>query len=93
VAHPHDQNPDRLPCACGKPALIFNRQCLDCWRRDHTHACTQADPWREGKYPPGDKVEHPDAESIGDRDFGGGEYCERYRCPHCGHTFYVELPQ
>jgi hypothetical protein len=80
-------------CDCGKVALVNAGQCLDCWRRAHTFTCTAADPWSPEKVPAGDRVVHPDAECQGDRDFGGGEYCERYSCPHCGHAFYVELPQ
>jgi hypothetical protein len=36
--------------------------------------------------------EHPDAEEI-EVDYGSmyGSY-ERYRCPHCGLKFWVELP-
>jgi hypothetical protein len=58
--------------------------------RAPAHTCTAADPWAPGK---GTPALHPDAETLADRDFGGGEYCEKYRCPHCGLTFYVELPQ
>lgn len=54
------------------------------------HICTKEDPWTPEK---GSRSTHPDAEYLFDRDFGGGEYCEKYRCPHCGHSFYVELPQ
>jgi len=57
---------------------------------DGRHVCTADDPWTPEK---SDRAIHPDAEYLGDRDFGLGEYCERYRCPHCGHSFYVELPQ
>jgi len=54
------------------------------------HICTKDDPWTPDK---GTPCQHPDAEYLGDRDFGLGEYCEKYLCPHCGKTFYVELPQ
>lgn len=54
------------------------------------HICTKADPWTPEK---GEWASHPDAEYLGDRDFGLGEYCQQYSCPHCGHQFYVELPQ
>jgi hypothetical protein len=54
--------------------------------------CTKGDPW-DGTKDLGLRVEHPDAESVGDRDYGGGEYCASYRCPHCGKRFEVELPQ
>lgn len=52
--------------------------------------CTKDDPWSPEK---GDKCIHPDAASGEDRDFGGGEYCASYTCPHCKKHFYVELPQ
>lgn len=52
--------------------------------------CTAADPWTPEK---ARAALHPDAVQGEDRDFGGGEYCEKYRCPHCGKSFYVELPQ
>lgn len=52
--------------------------------------CTKEKPWTEAE---GRWATHPDAEDIGERDFGGGEYCVHYRCPNCGHSFYVELPQ
>lgn len=86
---------DRPRCACGAVALYKSEppQCLDCWRRDHTFVCTAADPWHPDKVPKGDHTVHPDAVSGEDRDFGGGEYCESYTCPNCGHHFYVELPQ
>lgn len=55
--------------------------------------CTADDPYtpeKSGK----NRVEHPDAVSHGeDRDYGGGEYCVSYKCPHCGKSFEVELPQ
>ncbi len=37
---------------------------------------------------------HPDAKYMGD-DYGsladGGSY-KKYECPHCGRTFYEQLP-
>lgn len=57
---------------------------------DNRHICTKEDPWSPEK---SKTAIHPDADYLGDRDFGGGEYCEQYRCPHCGKSFYVELPQ
>ncbi len=52
--------------------------------------CTKETPWDPSK---GTPVEHPDAVAGEDRDFGHGEYCASYTCPHCGHTWYEELPQ
>lgn len=54
------------------------------------HTCTAADPWTPEK---SKRAIHPDAKYLSDRDYGGGEYCESYRCPHCGKYFEVELPQ
>jgi hypothetical protein len=56
--------------------------------------CTAADPWDRSKEPDRKvRVSHPDADYLSDRDYGGGEYCESYKCPHCGKVFEVELPQ
>jgi hypothetical protein len=55
--------------------------------------CTARHPWTKGANHPGQRVEHPDAAHVDERDYGGGEYCVRYRCPHCGHEFEVELAQ
>lgn len=55
--------------------------------------CTAANPWSPDKVAKGQRVQHPDAVSGEDRDFGGGEYCASYTCPHCGKDFYVELAQ
>lgn len=52
--------------------------------------CTADDPWTPEK---GARAEHPDAELLDEVDYGGGEYCERYKCPHCQKYFEVELPQ
>lgn len=54
------------------------------------HICTKDDPWSPDK---GEWATHPEAEYFGYRDFELGEYREKYHCPHCGHSFYVELPQ
>lgn len=54
------------------------------------HTCTAADPWTPEK---SQRAIHPDAICVGDRDYGGGCYCERYECPHCGKRFEVELAQ
>lgn len=54
------------------------------------HVCTKEDPWDREK---GGKAIHPDAVEVGDRDYGGGEYCVAYKCPHCGKYFEVEQPQ
>lgn len=58
--------------------------------KNDRHICTADDPWTPEK---GKRAIHPDAVSGEDRDFGGGEYCVSYKCPHCGKNFYVELPQ
>jgi len=57
---------------------------------DEPYVCSKDKPWSEDK---GRRAIHPDAKYLGDRDFGAGEYCEKYQCPHCGKIFYVELPQ
>jgi hypothetical protein len=54
------------------------------------HICTAADPWTPEK---GTRAEHPDAKEVSDRDYGGGEYCVTYKCPHCGKVFEVEIAQ
>lgn len=54
------------------------------------HQCTKDDPWTPEK---GDWAAHPDAESLGDVDFGAGETCAKWRCPHCGRVFFEELAQ
>lgn len=54
------------------------------------HVCTKADPWTPEK---SKRAEHPDAVSIGEHDYGRGEYCVMYKCPHCGKIFEVELAQ
>lgn len=59
-------------------------------QRRPRHFCTKDDPWTPAK---GNRAEHPDAIAGEDRDDGDGVYCTSYKCPHCGHFFYVELPQ
>ncbi len=55
------------------------------------HICTASDPWSPEKCV---RAEHPDAVEIGDQVNGwpGGDL-QKYRCPHCGHTWTEELPQ
>jgi hypothetical protein len=55
--------------------------------------CTEQTPWSENVVEKGTIVIHPKAEYLEDRDYGGGEYCERWHCPICGKYFEVELPQ
>ena len=54
------------------------------------HVCTKDDPWTPEK---GTPCQHPDAVPLEDVDYGSGEYCAAYKCPHCGKYFEVELPQ
>jgi hypothetical protein len=53
--------------------------------------CTKENPWTKEK---GERSAHPDAEEI-DADYGslarGGSHVQ-YKCPHCGLTFWEELP-
>ncbi len=49
--------------------------------------CTKENPWTREKAPFAD---HPDAIDIGTCYEG---CCDKYKCPHCGLTFQVELPQ
>jgi hypothetical protein len=51
--------------------------------------CTTETPWTNDK----GRAIHPDAKCIGEVDFGGGEYCEKYECPNCQLRFYVEIAQ
>ena len=53
--------------------------------------CTKETPWTKDK----GRAIHPDAiyQPELDRDYGGGEYTETYKCPNCGITFEVELAQ
>jgi rubredoxin len=56
--------------------------------------CWPEKPWDRQALAPGTRVQHHGAEATDDeRDFGGGEYCVRWKCPNCGHTWWVELPQ
>jgi hypothetical protein len=52
--------------------------------------CTKETPWRPEI---GTPVEHADAEEIDWADYGFGVCKGRYKCPHCGTTFYAELAQ
>ena len=56
----------------------------------HLHRCTAVDPWTKEK---AERAIHPDAKYVSERDYGGGEYCVKYRCPHCGKLFEEELAQ
>lgn len=53
--------------------------------------CTQDDPWNKEK---GKFACHPDAVRVGDQEDGypHGD-TQKYRCPHCGLEFIVELSQ
>jgi hypothetical protein len=58
--------------------------------------CTRERPWDAKLYPlgEGDRVSHENAtETDDERDFGGGCYCVRMKCPDCGTTWWKELPQ
>ncbi len=52
--------------------------------------CTAEKPWKP-EYGP--RAMHPDAIAGDEHDYGGGEYCVSYNCPHCGKCFEVELAQ
>ena len=54
------------------------------------HLCTKNNPWTPEK---GSRSIHPDAQHVEDRDYGAGENCACYRCPHCGKYFEEEVPQ
>lgn len=51
--------------------------------------CTKEEPWTKDK---GCAI-HPDAKHVDETDYGKGEYCVGYKCPHCGKYFEVELAQ
>lgn len=57
--------------------------------------CTKENPWKPEMGSKGG-VHHPDAEEI-DEDYGkgggvaDGDYV-KYKCPHCGTTWWEELP-
>lgn len=46
--------------------------------------CTKENPWDPSK---GKRATHPDADEVRDSD-----YRIWYKCPHCNHSFSVELP-
>lgn len=52
--------------------------------------CTKNDPWTPEK---GKSAVHPDAKYIDDIDYGLGENCAQYKCPHCGKYFEKEIAQ
>lgn len=51
------------------------------------HVCTKSDPWDKTK---SERATHPDAVEL-ETDWYS-DY-EKYKCPHCGLRFKVELPQ
>lgn len=51
------------------------------------HVCTAEDPWTPQK---SDRATHPSAVDVGECSSG---CCDRFKCPHCGIAFTVELPQ
>lgn len=58
------------------------------------YTCTAERPYQSGLK--ASRWEHPDAEEIGE-DYGkGGGVADgdfvKYRCPHCGHEWWEELP-
>ncbi len=56
--------------------------------------CTKEAPWDRSPLLEDERVRHEDAaETDDERDFGGGCYCVRMRCPSCGHSWWKELPQ
>ena len=54
------------------------------------HVCTADDPWTPDK---SGRATHPDAVLLRDEDGYPGGDVDVYRCPHCGLTFRVEVPQ
>lgn len=57
------------------------------------HICTAENPWLIGMKV---RCQHPDAEEV-DEDYGkGGGVADgdfvKYKCPHCGHSWWEELP-
>ena len=50
--------------------------------------CTAANPWSKEK---SERAQHPDA--VCTYDGGWEQEYERYKCPHCGTSFKVELAQ
>ena len=59
--------------------------------QDDRHVCTKADPWTPEK---GRRAVHPDAVSVGDHYDWSADHddYETFRCPHCGKTFDVVIP-
>lgn len=61
--------------------------------KSEINICTADSPWAKEKT---GRWQHPDAIEIGE-DYGrgggvaDGDY-EQYKCPNCGKTFWVELP-
>jgi len=53
---------------------------------EEVHICTAQDPWSKDK---GESANHPDA--VCTYDGGWEQEYERYRCPHCGLSFKVEI--
>lgn len=54
------------------------------------HTCTKEQPWDQHKHGP--RAIHPDALFLGSGGQDSVEY-DRYRCPHCGKYFEVEIAQ
>lgn len=52
--------------------------------------CSKDVPWNAEKHGP--RAQHPDAVYLDEEHYWGESY-EKYRCPWCGLTFKVELPQ
>lgn len=52
--------------------------------------CTKDQPWSPDK----GRAVHPDAVQVGEQESGwpSGDTVD-YRCPNCGKSFTVELPQ
>lgn len=50
--------------------------------------CSKQEPIRKGKII---REEHPQGEFKDVVQFEEGEWFARFKCPHCGRTFYVKL--